>query len=80
LMWETQRLCFKEKVCLSIFGWYLRQRVSAQMVYDFLLQHNTPFSFVPDPLDLLLTDWPVIGRSAEQSSWRSPHVIQSYLI
>jgi len=47
----------------------LRQQVSAQVVYDFLLlQHNSKlFSFVYELRDLLF-DWrgPVTGRSADQ--------------
>jgi hypothetical protein len=56
-------LCSKEKVCLSLFSqfWddfsaeqpYLRQQASAQVVYDFLLQHNNKLSsFVSELMDL----------------------------
>jgi hypothetical protein len=43
---------------ISVGQPYLRQQVSAQVVYDFLLlQHNNKlFSFVSELMDLLLTD------------------------
>jgi hypothetical protein len=47
---------------------YLRQQVSTQVVHDFLLHHNNKqLSFVPKPMDLLLTgedQLAVTGRSA----------------
>jgi len=54
---------------LSVEQPYLQQQVSAQVVYDFLLQQNNKlFSFV----SFVIVDWrgPVTSRSAEQSGWR----------
>jgi hypothetical protein len=51
---------------LSVEQPYLQQQVSAQVVYDFLLQQNNKlFSFV----SFVIVDWrgPVTSRSAEQS-------------
>jgi hypothetical protein len=54
-------------VC-SVEQYYLQQQVSAQVVYEFLLQHNTLVSFVSELMDLIV-DWlgPVTVQSAEKS-------------
>jgi hypothetical protein len=55
-------------VGFSVKQRYLQQQVSAQVVYDFFLQHNKLSSFVSGAYGSIV-DWrgPVTGWSAKQS-------------